>query len=83
MPPLFACFQTLYRGKAGSISDLEHEIRHLDASAIREAVSRHVYDRDFSIAGAGRTEAVPNYPIIRYRLRISFGAPLTFTRRQL
>ncbi|KAI6224052.1 Cytochrome b-c1 complex subunit 1, mitochondrial [Aphelenchoides besseyi] len=59
--------QALAKGKVTSVADLEKQIRHLDASSVREAVSRHVYDRELTIAAAGRTEALPSYVAIRHK----------------
>ncbi|KAI6185030.1 Cytochrome b-c1 complex subunit 1, mitochondrial [Aphelenchoides bicaudatus] len=59
--------ETLAKGEPTSLSNLEKRIRNLDAGAIREAMSRHVYDRDLAAAGIGRTEAMPAYLIMRYK----------------
>ncbi|CAD5214000.1 unnamed protein product [Bursaphelenchus xylophilus] len=55
----------LHTGDFESLAELEEKIRRLTAGAVREAVSRHVYDRDLAVGGVGRTEAIPNYVQIR------------------
>lgn len=52
-------------GAPTSPASLEETIRRLTAGRVREAVSRHVYDRDLAVAGVGKTEAIPNYIQIR------------------
>lgn len=47
---------------------LERKIHYIDAAAIREALSRHIYDRDLACAGLGKTEAWPNYYLLRYSM---------------
>jgi len=59
--------ETLAKGEPSSLSTLEKNIRKLDASAVREAMSRYVYDRDLSAAGIGRTECMPAYLVMRYK----------------
>uniref|UniRef100_A0A1I7ZDC1 Mitochondrial-processing peptidase subunit beta n=1 Tax=Steinernema glaseri TaxID=37863 RepID=A0A1I7ZDC1_9BILA len=58
--------QVLYSGKLKTGSELIQEIDRIDAAAVREAMSRNVYDRDIVCAGVGRTEAWPNYSHLRY-----------------
>lgn len=60
-------FQTLGKGEPSSLSALETNIRKLDASSVRGAMSRYVYDRDLAAAGIGRTECMPPYLIMRYK----------------
>ncbi|EJD75999.1 bc1 complex core subunit 1, variant [Loa loa] len=62
--------QVLYSGTVQSLSDLENAIESVDKEAIRKAMDKHVYDRDFAIAGIGRTEAWPDY----YQMRIGMSA---------
>jgi len=59
--------ETIAKGEPSSLAALEERIRKLDAGAVREALSRHVYDRDLTAAGVGRTEAMPPYLIMRYQ----------------
>ncbi|CAI5443921.1 unnamed protein product [Caenorhabditis angaria] len=61
----FNAKELLYTGNVRQLSDLEAQIQKVDATAVREAISRHVYDRDIATAGVGRTEAFPNYSHIR------------------
>jgi predicted Zn-dependent peptidase len=56
----------LNTGKATQLEELERAIHKLDGSSVREAVSRHVYDRDIAAAGVGQTESWPNYAQVRY-----------------
>jgi len=56
----------LNTGHATQLEDLERAIQKVDASSVREAMSRNVYDRDIACAGVGRTEAWPNYAQVRY-----------------
>ena len=56
----------LNTGNATQLEDLERAIQKVDASSVREAMSRNVYDRDIACAGVGRTEAWPNYAQVRY-----------------
>uniref|UniRef100_A0A9J2PXA9 Peptidase M16 N-terminal domain-containing protein n=1 Tax=Ascaris lumbricoides TaxID=6252 RepID=A0A9J2PXA9_ASCLU len=58
--------QVLDTGKIQSMADLERDIERVDKSMVREAMSRHVYDRDIACAGVGRTEAWPTYSHVRY-----------------
>ncbi|KAK0416829.1 hypothetical protein QR680_012707 [Steinernema hermaphroditum] len=58
--------QILYSGNLKTAAELVQDIDRIDASAIREAMSRHVYDRDIVCSGVGRTEAWPNYSHLRY-----------------
>ncbi|KHN87756.1 Cytochrome b-c1 complex subunit 1, mitochondrial [Toxocara canis] len=58
--------QVLDTGKIQSMADLEQDIERIDKSAVREAMSRQVYDRDIACAGVGRTEAWPTYSHVRY-----------------
>lgn len=62
----FNAKELLYTGGVRSLADIEEAIARLDKTAIREAVSRHVYDRDIACSGVGRTEAWPNYNHLRY-----------------
>jgi len=58
--------ETFAKGEPSSVAALEERIRKLEASDVREAMSRHVYDRDLTSAGSGRTEAMPAYLMLRY-----------------
>jgi len=62
--------ETLGKGEPTNVADVERAIRFLDAASVREAMSRHVYDRDLAISGVGRTEALPNY--VNQRLKMSW-----------
>jgi processing peptidase subunit beta len=57
--------QVLGTGKVTQLSELWKQIDNIDAGDVREALSRHVYDREIACAGVGRTEAFPNYFILR------------------
>lgn len=48
-------FKVLDTGKIQSMADLERDIERVDKSMVREAMSRHVYDRDIACAGVGKT----------------------------
>ncbi|CAB3401620.1 unnamed protein product [Caenorhabditis bovis] len=61
----FNAKEILYTGNVRQLSELEEQIQKIDATAVREAISRHVYDRDLAAAGVGRTEAFPNYAHVR------------------
>uniref|UniRef100_A0A7E4UQZ6 Mitochondrial processing peptidase beta subunit n=1 Tax=Panagrellus redivivus TaxID=6233 RepID=A0A7E4UQZ6_PANRE len=56
----------LNTGETVQLSDVERAINKVDAAAVREAVSRNVYDRDIAVAAVGRSEATPNYAQLRY-----------------
>lgn len=56
----------LTTGNATQLEDLERSIHKIDAAAVREAMSRNVYDRDLACAAVGRSEAWPNYAQLRY-----------------
>ena len=56
----------LNTGNATQLEELERAVHKLDSSSVREAVSRHVYDRDVAAAGVGLTESWPNYAQVRY-----------------
>uniref|UniRef100_A0A915BK30 Mitochondrial processing peptidase beta subunit n=2 Tax=Parascaris univalens TaxID=6257 RepID=A0A915BK30_PARUN len=58
--------QVLDTGKIQSMANLERDIERIDKSMVREAMSRHLYDRDIACAGVGRTEAWPTYSHVRY-----------------
>ena len=58
--------EVLSTGKITSLDVLERKIHYVDSAAIREAVSRHVYDRDLAVAAVGRTEAWPGYCPLRF-----------------
>ncbi|CAG9530595.1 unnamed protein product [Cercopithifilaria johnstoni] len=62
--------QVFYTGTAQSLSDLENAIESVDKEVISEAMNKHVYDRDFAVAGVGRTEAWPDY----YQMRIGMSS---------
>ncbi|CAI4227895.1 unnamed protein product [Auanema sp. JU1783] len=64
----FNAKELLYTGNVRSLAEVEEAISRIDHNAVREAVSRHVYDRDFAASGVGRTEAFPNYAHTRYRM---------------
>jgi len=57
--------EVLSNGSITPLHTLERKIYYADANAIREAVSRHVYDRDLACAGVGKTEAWPIYHALR------------------
>ncbi|CAI2348181.1 unnamed protein product [Caenorhabditis sp. 36 PRJEB53466] len=61
----FNAKELLYSGNLRQLSELEAQIQKVDAGTIREAISRHVYDRDLAAVGVGRTEAFPNYAHVR------------------
>ncbi|ULT99653.1 hypothetical protein L5515_003603 [Caenorhabditis briggsae] len=61
----FNAKELLYTGNLRQLSDLEAQIQKIDAGVVREAISRHVYDRDLAAVGVGRTEAFPNYAHVR------------------
>lgn len=46
--------QALYTEGVKSLADLEAAIDAIDHTSVREAVSRHVYDRDVAAAGVGK-----------------------------
>ncbi|VDK59646.1 unnamed protein product [Anisakis simplex] len=46
--------QVLDTGKIESMASLERDIESIDKSLVREAVSRHVYDRDIVCSGVGK-----------------------------
>lgn len=58
--------QVLHTSEAVQYGELEERIRKLTASNVREAISRHVYDRDLAVSGVGKTEALPSYIQLRY-----------------
>lgn len=58
--------EVLSCGKITPLHLLERKIHYIDAAAVREAISRHIYDRDLACAGIGKTEAWPNYLMLRY-----------------
>ncbi|TKR77682.1 hypothetical protein L596_018608 [Steinernema carpocapsae] len=58
--------QILYSGALKTAAELEQAIERVDANAVREAMSRNVYDRDIVTTGLGRTEAFPAYSHLRY-----------------
>lgn len=62
----FNAKEILHTGGVRSLADIEDSLEKLDKTAVREAVSRHVYDRDIAASGVGRTEAWPNYAQLRY-----------------
>ena len=62
----FNAKEVLYTGSARSLGQIDEELSKVDKGAVREAVSRHVYDRDVVASGVGRTEAWPNYATLRY-----------------
>jgi processing peptidase subunit beta len=64
----FNAKELLYTGKVRSLADVEEAISRIDHSAVREAVSRNVYDRDVAASGVGRTEAFPIYAFVRSRM---------------
>lgn len=52
--PEIIFLQLLYTGNLRQLSELEAQIQKVDAGAVREAVSRHVYDRDLAAVGVGK-----------------------------
>ncbi|CAD5209178.1 unnamed protein product [Bursaphelenchus okinawaensis] len=58
--------RVLHTGDVENLSELEEKLRRLNAGNVREAVSRHVYDRDLAMSGVGKTEALCNYIQIRH-----------------
>ncbi|KAK6739749.1 hypothetical protein RB195_008317 [Necator americanus] len=57
----FNAKELLYTGSVRSLAQLEDEIARIDHNVIREAVFKHVYDRDTANVGVGLTEAFVNY----------------------
>jgi len=57
--------EVLATGKMTPLHVLERKIHYTDASAVREAMSRHIYDRDVAVAGLGKTEAWTQYYMLR------------------
>ncbi|KAL3079570.1 hypothetical protein niasHT_037132 [Heterodera trifolii] len=53
-------------GKITPFDQLERRIHFINANAVREAVSRHVYDREIAVAAIGRIEAFTSYFELRY-----------------
>ena len=43
----------MYTGNVRPLAQIEEELSRVNHNAVREAVSRHVYDRDFAAAGVG------------------------------
>ncbi|CAD6197394.1 unnamed protein product [Caenorhabditis auriculariae] len=83
----FNAKEILYTGNVRSLSEVEEQISKTDHTAIREAVSRHVYDRDLAAAGVGRTEAFPPYAFVRagmswWRLMTSKGIEIYRTLKK-
>ncbi|PAV83986.1 hypothetical protein WR25_21861 [Diploscapter pachys] len=58
--------EALYTDGVRSLVDMEDQISRIDHTTLREAISRHVYDRDIASSGVGRTEAFPPYTFLRY-----------------
>jgi len=57
--------EVLSCGKITPLHQLERKIHYTDVSTVRDAVMRHVYDRDIACAGIGLTEAWPEYMLVR------------------
>lgn len=56
----FNAKELLYTGNVRSLADVEEEISRINHNSVREAVSRHVYDRDFAAAGVGKSSSCRN-----------------------
>jgi predicted Zn-dependent peptidase len=50
------------------LEELARNINYIDANQVREAASRHIYDRDLAIVVVGKTEAWPTYHWLRYAM---------------
>uniref|UniRef100_A0A183BP07 Cytochrome b-c1 complex subunit 2, mitochondrial n=1 Tax=Globodera pallida TaxID=36090 RepID=A0A183BP07_GLOPA len=60
--------EVLSSGKITPLHELERRIHFVNAGAVKEAVSRHVYDRDIAVAAIGRIEAFTPYFELRYAM---------------
>lgn len=52
-------------GHITPLADVWRKIDRIDASKMREALSRHIYDREIATAGFGATEAFPIWQKLR------------------
>jgi len=60
--------ELLNTGRVTQLEELARNINYIDANQVREAASRHVYDRDLAIVVVGKTEAWPTYHWLRYAM---------------
>lgn len=57
--------EALGSGHITPLADVWRKIDRIDASKMREALSRHIYDREIATAGFGATEAFPIWQKLR------------------
>ncbi|KJH48670.1 peptidase, M16 family [Dictyocaulus viviparus] len=61
----YNAMELLYTNSVRSLADIENEISRIDPNRLKEAVFRHVYDRDTANVGVGLTEAFMSYTLTR------------------